>query len=90
MVMSRARAAMQRAAPGPASGQAPGPASGGAAGPASGAEPSGDPDSSRFLRGVAIGALVGAAIAGSTVWQRRRVRGRIRRELIEGSEQSGS
>ena len=40
-------------------------------------------DSSRFLRGVAIGALVGAAIAGSTVWQRRRVRGRIRRELAD-------
>ncbi len=82
MVMSRARAALQRAALGRGSDEAPG--------AAPGAEPSGDPDSSRFLRGVAIGALVGAAIAGSTVWQRRRVRGRIRRELIGGSEQSGS
>jgi hypothetical protein len=29
-------------------------------------------DSKRFLRGLALGALVGAAIAGSTLWQRRR------------------
>lgn len=29
---------------------------------------------SRFLRGLAIGALVGAAIAGSTFWERRRER----------------
>lgn len=27
-----------------------------------------------FIRGVTIGALVGAAIAGSTIWQRRRRR----------------
>jgi hypothetical protein len=25
-----------------------------------------------FVRGLALGALVGAAIAGSTIWQRRR------------------
>ena len=25
-----------------------------------------------FIRGLALGALVGAAIAGSTIWQRRR------------------
>jgi hypothetical protein len=31
-------------------------------------------DSKRFLRGLAIGALVGAAIAGSTIWRRRRDR----------------
>jgi hypothetical protein len=30
-----------------------------------------DPSSSVFLRGVALGALVGAAIAGSTIWERR-------------------
>jgi hypothetical protein len=30
------------------------------------------PRVSKFLRGLAIGALVGAAIAGSTIWQRRR------------------
>jgi len=41
------------------------------------------PDSSRFLRGLAIGAFVGAAIAGSTIWQRHRVRGRIKRELVD-------
>ena len=28
--------------------------------------------SRRFLGGLALGALVGAAIAGSTIWQRRR------------------
>jgi hypothetical protein len=50
----------------------------------------GGPDPSRFLRGVAIGALVGAAIAGSTIWQRRRVRGRIRRELIDDGGSTGS
>jgi len=30
------------------------------------------PRIAKFLRGLAIGALVGAAIAGSTIWQRRR------------------
>jgi hypothetical protein len=30
-----------------------------------------DQRASTFARGVAIGALVGAAIAGSTIWQRR-------------------
>ena len=30
----------------------------------------------RFLRGLGIGALVGAAIAGSRIWMRRRERGR--------------
>ncbi len=36
---------------------------------------------STFARGLAIGALVGAAIAGSTIWQRRQAR---------AAEQSGS
>ncbi|TAK00376.1 MAG: hypothetical protein EPO36_09130 [Chloroflexota bacterium] len=48
-----------------------------------GAGEPGGPDPSQFMRGVAIGALVGAAIAGSTLWQRRRLRGRIRREFRE-------
>ena len=30
--------------------------------------------SKRFLGGLALGALVGAAIAGSTIWQRRQLR----------------
>jgi hypothetical protein len=30
-----------------------------------------DPRASTFARGLALGALVGAAIAGSTIWQRR-------------------
>jgi hypothetical protein len=36
-----------------------------------------DPDDQRastFARGLALGALVGAAIAGSTIWQRRHAR----------------
>jgi len=33
-----------------------------------------DPRVTQFVRGVALGALVGAAIAGSTIWQRRRAR----------------
>lgn len=44
------------------------------------------PDGSTFLRGLSIGVLAGAAVAGSTIWQRRRVRGRIRRDLVAGSE----
>ena len=30
------------------------------------------PRVSKFVRGLAVGALVGAAIAGSTIWQRHR------------------
>ena len=33
-----------------------------------------DPRLVRFARGLAIGALIGAAVAGSTVWLRRRDR----------------
>ena len=33
-----------------------------------------DERASTFARGLALGALVGAAIAGSTIWQRRRAR----------------
>ncbi len=48
---------------------------------------SGDEDRDRrastFARGVAIGALVGAAIAGSTIWQRRQ--GHVA-ELSSGDE----
>jgi hypothetical protein len=31
-----------------------------------------DPRAAQFVRGLALGALVGAAIAGSTLWGRRR------------------
>ena len=34
----------------------------------------GDERASTFARGLALGALVGAAIAGSTIWQRRQAR----------------
>jgi hypothetical protein len=33
-----------------------------------------DRRASTFARGLAMGALVGAAIAGSTIWQRRQIR----------------
>ena len=36
--------------------------------------PGNDERASTFARGLALGALVGAAIAGSTIWQRRHVR----------------
>jgi len=35
---------------------------------------SGHQQHSVFLRGLSLGALVGAAIAGSTIWDRRRAR----------------
>lgn len=33
-----------------------------------------DQRAATFVRGLALGALVGAAIAGSTIWQRRHAR----------------
>ena len=44
---------------------------------------------STFVRGLAIGALVGAAIAGSTIWERRRARRRVQRDLPGTSEDRG-
>jgi len=38
------------------------------------AAPADDPRAAQFVRGLALGALVGAAIAGSTIWQRRQSR----------------
>jgi hypothetical protein len=39
-------------------------------------EPADDDDvrASTFVRGLVVGALVGAAVAGSTIWQRRQAR----------------
>lgn len=34
----------------------------------------GDPRATTFVRGLFLGALVGAAIAGSTIWQRRQAK----------------
>jgi hypothetical protein len=39
-----------------------------------GASPEADERASTFARGLALGALVGAAIAGSAIWQRRQAR----------------
>jgi hypothetical protein len=33
-----------------------------------------DPRAATFTRGLVVGALVGAAIAGSTIWQRRQAK----------------
>ncbi len=33
-----------------------------------------DEDTAKFLRGMTIGALIGAVIAGSSLWSRRRAR----------------
>jgi NhaP-type Na+/H+ or K+/H+ antiporter len=41
---------------------------------AGGSEADRDERASTFARGLALGALVGAAIAGSTIWQRRHAR----------------
>ena len=41
---------------------------------AGGAHDDDDQRATTFARGVALGALVGAAIAGSTIWQRRHAR----------------
>ena len=53
-----------------------------------------DQRASTFARGLALGALVGAAIAGSTIWQRRHARAgtlppavaEIRTEAVPGGE----
>lgn len=44
---------------------------------------------STFVRGLAIGALVGAAIAGSTIWERRRARRRLRSGLAKVGDAAG-
>ena len=41
---------------------------------AGGARDEDDQRATTFARGLALGALVGAAIAGSTIWQRRHAR----------------
>jgi hypothetical protein len=41
---------------------------------AGGTGPDNDERAMTFARGLALGALVGAAIAGSTIWQRRQAR----------------
>jgi hypothetical protein len=41
---------------------------------AGGSGAKGDERAMTFARGLALGALVGAAIAGSTIWQRRQAR----------------
>ena len=41
-----------------------------------------DPRAATFTRGLVVGALVGAAIAGSTIWQRRHAR----RDATSGDE----
>ena len=49
-----------------------------------------DPRATQFVRGLALGALVGAAIAGSTIWQRRRTGRTIRPSSPETTEPSAA
>ena len=46
-----------------------------------------DQRATTFARGLALGALVGAAIAGSTIWQRRHARGGRRSEPALADDQ---
>jgi hypothetical protein len=47
-----------------------------------------DQRASTFARGLALGALVGAAIAGSTIWQRRHATPRLTPESkVQGSDE---
>jgi hypothetical protein len=48
--------------------------------------PGDDPRGAQFVRGLALGALVGAAIAGSTFLQRRHARRESDRTVAPGSE----
>lgn len=50
------------------------------------------PGSRRFLRGLALGALVGAAIAGSRIWSKRRSEARNgpRREVTDRANDDAS
>lgn len=48
-----------------------------------------DPRAGTFARGLVVGALVGAAIAGSTIWQRRQAR-RHEAEAVGATEEPGS
>jgi hypothetical protein len=50
-----------------------------------GSEGDGDPRVAAFLRGVTIGALVGAAIAGSALWERA-----VRRRAATASDTPAS
>jgi hypothetical protein len=49
-----------------------------------------DPRAAQFVRGLALGALVGAAIAGSTIWQRRRSSGRTTLQIGATAADTGS
>jgi hypothetical protein len=57
-----------------------------AVGGGGGTAPADDERASTFARGLALGALVGAAIAGSAIWQRRHAAPR----LTPGSTARGS
>jgi hypothetical protein len=46
-----------------------------------------DPRAATFVRGLVLGALVGAAIAGSTIWQRRQARSRAAEAVPPAGDQ---
>jgi hypothetical protein len=45
---------------------------------------------STFARGLALGALVGAAIAGSTIWQRKVARDHARAAALEAERETAT
>ena len=53
-----------------------------------GSSPADDERASTFARGLALGALVGAAIAGSAIWQRRQTAARSAPEsTVQGPDE---
>ena len=48
-----------------------------------------DPRAAQFVRGLALGALVGAAIAGSAIWQRRQARSIEPQQVGDGAVPNG-
>ena len=49
-----------------------------------------DPRVATFARGLALGTLVGAAIAGSTIWQRRHAESKAPEPVGTGQTAAGS
>ncbi|MDQ3127765.1 MAG: hypothetical protein M3Q66_04820, partial [Chloroflexota bacterium] len=57
---------------------------------AGGSGDTGDERASTFARGLALGALVGAAIAGSTIWQRHLARRSLPTATPEPGKKGGT
>jgi hypothetical protein len=51
--------------------------------------PERDESTAKFLRGMTIGALIGAVIAGSSLWSRQRPRRRLDATRLDGTVPPG-